>query len=117
MRLQEPDYQSATGYEEWDYPEEVLRVFLNRIRQGTAWRTRPNLMQQMVNDLDQDLTRCREEGEAQRVGIEIKVSPAVAFIPPVPLTEALHTCPECARQFKMKAHLGNHLKSHGLVPA
>lgn len=111
MRLQEPDYQSPTGYEEYEYPEEILRTFLNRVRQGTAWRTRPNLMQQMVNDLDQALSRCREDGEAHRVGdppIEIKAAPVFS----APLT-----CTDCGRQFKLKAHLVKHQKSHVLVSA
>ena len=80
MRLQEPEYgPSATGYSVWDYPDALIATFLNRVRQGTAWRTRPILIQQLVNDLDQALARCRQEGSAHKVGdppIEIRAGQA-----------------------------------------
>lgn len=78
MRLQEPEYgPSATGYTLWEYPDDVLATFLNRVRQGTAWRTRPQLIQQLVNDLDQALARLRQEGRAHKVGdppVEIRAT-------------------------------------------
>lgn len=129
MRLQEPDYQSKTGYQEYEYPDTILREFLNKVRQGQAWRTRPVLIQQMVNDLDAALARCRQDGRAQKI-IPVRVPSPVA----VPTTLAggivepnatpvltvaapadAHVCPDCGKAYKMAMHLANHRKTHALA--